>query len=216
MYVPTMSIVEAIAEAKADLRSVQNKMLANIKALERQQRTNRRQGALRGIDRYTSPRRNHWMYAITVTKKSTTHTVMMWFHAPEGLMALQLSYQGYHFVYTPHFFTRYRERSGAGAPEAVANLEAYFTRNPAATAMRTGKEHLGLPAFIGAIPDGYILGTLNEAVGYHLCRTYIHHDQAFRNQAEDWDGLTALHTLQLNHPALFAQLRPGYLDHPGA
>jgi hypothetical protein len=137
MYVPTMSIEEAIAEAMADLRSVQNKMQANLKSLSRQQRVNRRKGNLRGIERYTSPRRNHWMYAITVTKKTTTHNVMMWFQAPEGLTALQLSSQGYHFVFTPHFFTRYRERSGTGAPEAVANLEAYFTRNPAASAMRT-------------------------------------------------------------------------------
>ncbi len=214
MYVPTMSITEAIAEAKADLRSVQNKMLSNIKALSRQQRTNRREGGLREVHSYTSPRRNNWMYAITVTKKNSVHNVMMWFQAPEGLTGLQLSHQGHHFVYTPHFFTRYRERSGTGAPGAVDNLQAYFSRNPAAMAMRTGKEHLGLPAIIGAVPDGFVLGTLDERAGYHLCRTYIHHDQAFANQAADWDGLNALLTLQLHHPALFAQLRPGYLDAP--
>ena len=210
MYVPTMSIPEAIAEAKADLRCVQNKIKGLIEVQQRAHRKDRRAGDRVVHGAYTSQARNNWLYNITVTKKNTVHNVFMWFHAPQGLFGLQLAYEGYHFLFTPHFFTRFRERSGEGAPAALENITQFFYRNPCPIGMRTGRTHLDLPAFIGAVPDGYVLGTLNEEHGYHLCRTYVHHDQAFANQQQDWEGLTALNMLRSNHPALFAQLKPGY------
>lgn len=208
MYVPTMTIPEAIAEAKADLPSVQNKMLDLIQKQERAHRKNRNGGDLVTRKAYTS--KNNWLYVLTTNKKHSVQNFFMWFHAKEGLFGLQPSFEGLHYLYTPHFFTRFRERSGHGAPTAVENLTAYFFRNPAAMAMRTGKEHLGLPAIIGAVPDGYVLGTIHQAEGYQRCRTFVSHEQAFPNQEKDWEGLAALHELQMRYPKLFAQLKPTY------
>ncbi|MBK7944792.1 MAG: hypothetical protein IPJ85_05535 [Flavobacteriales bacterium] len=131
----------------------------------------------------------------------------MHIHAREGFFGLQPSYEGLSFLFPPHFLTRYRERSGTGATAALDNLIAFFYRNPSTTAMRTGKEHLGFPAFIGAVPDGYVLGTLHFDEGYHRCRTFVSHAQAFPNQAEQWEGLAALHEFQCRYPKLFAQLK---------
>ena len=114
-------------------------------------------------------------------------------------------------LYTPHFFTRYRERSGQGVPAAIDNLTTFYFRNSACTAMRTGKQHLGLPAFIGAVPDGYVLGTLHEAQGYQRCRTFVSHAQAFPNQEEQWEGLAALHELRTRYPKMFAQMQAGVI-----
>lgn len=210
MVVHTMSIPEAIAEAKTDLPSVQNKIRSLIHEQERLHRKDRRGGDRIAQGTYTSLRRNNWLYNIHVTKKHSSHNVLMWFYNGDGLHGLQLAHEGYHFMFTPHFFTRYRERSGCGAVEAVPNLTAYFFRNPAVTAMSTGREHLGLPAFIGMVPDGYVLGTLHQEEGYHRFRTFVHHDQAFAQQEEHWQGLAAIRELQLRHPAVMAQLQPRY------
>ncbi|MBL0127463.1 MAG: hypothetical protein IPP83_08365 [Flavobacteriales bacterium] len=206
-----MSIAEAIAEAKADLASVQNKTLSLIKEQERMHRKDRRSGDIVGRRAYTSPGKNNWLCVTTTNKKHTLQNFLMYFHAKEGFFALQPSYEGLSFLFTPHFLMRYRERSGHGAPTAIENLTAFFYRNSATTAMRTGKEHLGFPAFIGAVPDGYVLGTLHYDEGYHRCRTFVSHDQAFPNQEEQWEGLAALHELQTRYPKLFAQLKGGVI-----
>lgn len=216
MYVPTMSIPEAIAEATADRRSVHNKISSLIEAQQRAHRKDRRGGDRIARGAYTSPEHNHWLYTITVTKKTSNHTMFMWFHALQGLFGLQLASSGLPFLYTPHFFTRFRERSGEGAPAALDNLTQYAYRNAMPMAMRTGRIHLGQPAFLGAVPDGCILGTLNEDVGYHLCRTFVSHEQAFANQQEDWMGLTVASELQLRYPAMLAQMKAGYQPKPGA
>lgn len=207
MFTPTMSIPEAIAEAQADLPGVQNKMLVHIKEQERKHRKDRRSGDLVTRKAYTSPRKNNWLYVLTTNKKHSLQNFFMWFHAKDGLHGLQLSSEGLHFLFRPHLFTRYRERSGHGQPTAIDNLTAFFYRNSSTTAMRTGNEYLGLPAFIGAVPDGYVLGTLHYDEGYHRCRTFVSHEEAFPNQQKDWEGLAALHELQLRYPKLFAQLK---------
>ena len=216
MIVPNMSIPEAIAEAKGDLGAVQNKLRGLIATEQRLHRKDRRAGdrVLQGT--YISPGKNHWLYNITTTKKHCTHNLFTWYHAVDGMFGLQLSHEGYHFLFTPHFFTRFRERSGEGAVLAIDNITRFFFRNPATTAMRTGRQHLGFPAFIGAVPDGYVLGTLHEDDGYHRCRTFIDHEQAFKNQQEDWEGLDAIRQLHLRHPAMVAQLNMGYRKLGGA
>ncbi|MEO8590009.1 MAG: hypothetical protein ABI432_11600, partial [Flavobacteriales bacterium] len=207
MLINTMSVPEAITEAKADLPRVQNKMLSLIAEQERRHRKNRRAGDLVLQSNYTSLNNNKWLYVLTTNKKHSLQNFFTWFNAREGITGLQLASEGLHFLYTPHFFTRYRERSGHGAPAAIDNLTTFFFRNPSNTAMRTGKEHLGFPAFIGAVPDGYVLGTLHYDEGYQRCRTFISHDQAFPNQEEQWEGLAAIHELQKRYPKMFAQLK---------
>ena len=209
MYVPTMSIPEAIAEARADLPAVQNKLRAVIHEQERRHRKQRRSGDLIDCRAYTSPAKNHWLCVTTTNKKHTLQNFLMPIHAREGFFGLQPSSEGLSFLFTPHFLMRYRDRSGTGAAAALDNLIAFFYRNPCTTAMRTGKEHLGFPAFIGAVPDGYVLGTLHYDEGYHRCRTFVSHEQAFPNQAEQWEGLAALRELQFRYPKLFAQLKAG-------
>ncbi len=46
-----------------------------------------------------------------------------------------------------------------------------------------------------AVPDGSMLGTLRYTEGYHRCRTFVSHVQAYPNQAEQWEGPAALHEL---------------------
>lgn len=207
MFVATMSVPEAIAEAKADLPTVQNKMLPLIARQERQHRKHRRSGDLRSVSTYNSLRRNNWIYVLTTNKKHSLQNFIMWFHGAEGLFALQLSSEGLHSLFTPHFFTRYRERSGQGKPAAVDNLVAFFTHNPSLTAMRTGKDYNGLPGMIGAVPDGYVLGSIHEGEGYQRCRTFVSHAQAFPGQQKDWEGLDAIRQLQFRYPALFRQVK---------
>ena len=211
MYVPTMSIPEAIAEARADLPSVQNKLRAVIQEMERRHRKDRGRGDLVDQRAYTSPGKNNWLCVTTTNKKQTLQNFLMYIHARDGFFGLQPSFEGLSFIFTPHFLNRYRERSGNGAPAAIDNLTTFFYRNSATTAMRTGKEHLGLPSFIGAVPDGYVLATLHYAEGYHRCRTFVSHAQAFPNQEEQWEGLAALHELQTRYPKLFAQLKAGVI-----
>lgn len=207
MIVPTMTIPEAIASAKADIPALYNKTSRQIQEQEREHRKNRRAGDIVRREEYTSPTNNKWLYVLTTNKKHSIRNFFTWFHAKEGIFGLQPSYEGLHFLFTPHFFTRYRERSGNGEPTAIENLTAFFFRNSATYAMRTGREHLGFPAFIGSVPDGYVLGTLHEGDGYHRCRTFVSHTQAFPEQEEQWEGLDAVRQLQFRYPALFAQLK---------
>lgn len=209
MYVPSMSIPEAIAEARADLPAVRNKLRSVIQQQERALRKQRSLGQLVHTTAYTSPSRNNWLCVTTTNKKHTLQNFMMYIQAADGFFGLQPSFEGLSFLFTPHFLNRYRERSGQGATLPIDNLTAFFFRNPSTMAMSTGKQHLGFPSFIGAVPDGYVLGTLHYDQGYHRCRTFVSHEQAFPNQQQDWEGLAALHELQVRYPALFAQLRAG-------
>lgn len=207
MYVPTMTLGEAVAEAKADLLAVRRKLSSVIAAQERAHRKDRRGGDKVDQRGYTSPGNNHWLCVTTTNKKHTLQTFMMPINAKEGFFGVQPASEGMSFVFTPHFLSRYRERSGFGAVSAIDNLTAFFYRNPSTTAMRTGHHHLGFEAFIGAVPDGYVLGTLHEDGGYHLCRTFVSHALAFPEQEKQWEGLAALYALQLRHPKLFKQLQ---------
>jgi len=107
-----MTIAEAIAEAKADLHSVQNKTLPLIKEQERSHRKNRHGGDIVGRRAYTSPGKNNWLCVTTTNKKHTLQNFLMYIHAKDGFFALQPSYEGLSFLFTPHFLMRYRERSG--------------------------------------------------------------------------------------------------------
>jgi hypothetical protein len=208
MFVATMSMEEAIAEAKADLTSVQNKMRAVIQIQEREHRKNRRAGDRIAQAEYISPRKNNWLYVVTTTKHQTVHNVLMWFRLQDkSLCGLQLSYEGLHQLYTAHFLTRYRERSGAGAVDADENLRAFFFRNHGGPTMRTGREHKGFPAAIGALADGYSLGTVHADEGYVRCRTFINREQAHAYQAENREALEAIRELQTRYPRLYAQIR---------
>lgn len=206
MFVPTMTIREAIAEASRDLVSVQRKLAHTIEEQQRAHRKNRRGGDIVGNFQYTSPLQNNWLYSITTNKKQSFHSVLMWFYAADGLTALQLCSEGLPYIFPPHFFKRFRERSGEGHTEAEQNLRNYFYRNPVPLTMFTGKEHLGYPAILGALPDGYVLGTQHAEEGYTRCRTFISHDMAFKNQEKDWEGLEAVRQLQERFPALYAQM----------
>ncbi|MEO8068038.1 MAG: hypothetical protein ABI599_10140 [Flavobacteriales bacterium] len=201
-----MTIPEAIAYAKADLSSVQNKMQSKVKEQQREHRKSRRAGGIKRMHIYTSPEDNNWLCVITTNKKQTFQCFLMWFYAKEGLCGLQPAFDGLPTLFTPHLFTRYREYSGHGAPEAVANLQQFFFRNPSAAIMGTGKMRLGFPAVLGSIPDGFVLGTQHDDEGYVRCRTYVNHERAFKNQAEDWEALDAVRQLRERFPALHAQV----------
>ena len=82
------------------------------------------------VGTYTSPLQNNWLYVITTNKKQSFHAVLMWFYAADGLTGLQLASEGLPYIYPPHFFKRFRERSGEGDTDAVQNLRNYFFRNP--------------------------------------------------------------------------------------
>ncbi len=207
MFVPTMTIQEAIAEALADLVSVQRKMARTIEEQERAHRKNRRGGDIIGQHSYCSPMKNNWLYVITTNKKQSFHNVLMWFYSKDGLHGLQLCSGGMHSLYTPHFLQRFRERSGHGDVHAEANLRAYFFRNPTPMIMETGKQHEGLPAILGSLPDGFVLGTAHEDEGYTRCRTFITHQQAFEFQKENGEALDALRELLQRYPAVYAQLQ---------
>lgn len=207
MFVPTMTIPEAIAEASRDLVSVQRKLAHTIQEQERAHRKNRRGGDIVGHFTYTSPLQNNWLYVITTNKKQSFHSVLMWFYAADGLTGLQLCSEGLPYIYPPHFFKRFRERSGEGDTDAEQNLRNYFFRNPSPCTMYTDKLHLGFPAILGAMPDGYVLGTAHADEGYMRCRTFISHAEAFKNQQEHWEGLEAARQLRERFPVLFAQVR---------
>ena len=128
-------------------------------------------------------------------------------YAADGLTGLQLCSEGLPYIYPPHFFKRFRERSGQGDANAEQNLRNYFFRNPTPCTMYTDTLHLGLPSILGAMPDGYVLGTEHAAEGYMRCRTFISHAEAFKDQQEDWVGLEAARQLRERYPALFAQVR---------
>lgn len=206
MFVPTMTIPEAIAEAKADLVSVQRKLMRTIQEQEREHRKNRRGGDIVGKFAYPSPRDNNWLYVITTNKKQSFHTVLMWFYAKEGLCGLQLCYEGLNNLYTPHFFTRYRERMKSSIADPEDNLRNFFFRNPSAMIMRTGKEHMGFPAAFGSLPDGYVLGTVHDDLNYVRCRTFVSHEEAFKNQQENGEAMEAVRQLRERFPALHAQV----------
>lgn len=209
MIVGTMSIEEAIAEAKADLPSVQNKMRAVIQEQERAHRKNRRAGDRFARAEYNnSPRKNNWLFVVTTTKHQSVHNVLMWFRLQDkSLCGLQLSSEGLPQLYTAHFLTRYRERSGEGAVDADENLRAFFFRNHGIATMKTGRDHQGLPAVIGALRDGYALGTVHTDEGYVRCRTFINLEQARAYQAENREALEAIRELQTRYPRLYAQIK---------
>ena len=205
MFVPTMTIPEAIAEAKADLVSVQRKLMHSIQTQEREHRKNRRGGDIVGKFTYVSPRDNNWLYVITTNKKQSFHNVLMWYRAKEGLCGLQLAHEGLHNLFMPHFFTQYRARMKSPITDPEENLRNFFFRNPAAMIMRTGKEHLGFPAAFGSVPDGYVLGTVHDDLQYVRCRTFVDHTRAFKNQKEDHEALELVRLLRERYPALLAQ-----------
>ena len=119
MIVPTMTIPEAIASAKADIPALYNKTGRQIQEQEREHRKNRRAGDIVRREEYLSPSNNKWLYVLTTNKKHSIRNFFTWFHAKEGIFGLQPSSVGLHFLFTPHFFTRYRER--VAAPTRCAN-----------------------------------------------------------------------------------------------
>lgn len=77
MVVSNMSIPEAIAEARADLPAVRNKLRSVIHQQERALRKQRSLGQLVHTTAYTSPARNHWLCVTTTNKKHTLQNFMM-------------------------------------------------------------------------------------------------------------------------------------------
>lgn len=112
MILPGMTPLEVLREARADLRSVENKMQRAKEVLARRHRKGDRKAVLVEIHDYTSPSHNTWMVVLRYCKAGIQTFHYCWYRGRDRRMrALYLNWSnGTAFHYSKHIFDQYSER----------------------------------------------------------------------------------------------------------
>ncbi|MBK8622637.1 MAG: hypothetical protein IPN79_12995 [Saprospiraceae bacterium] len=228
MIVPSMTYEEIHIEMIRDAKDFLIKIFTYHKQFDREVLKTSRFPVIRSYDFVTKERKNK--YNVTFKAKKRSHrrnpaiTFYTVFDRPEGKYAVCTADLKSVFIYTPHFFKRYRERILKDDTISNKNLIKLFFRNDwgfRATTVDKNFEEVyhsfedSTPnekvCFVAALANGYCFGEYQGTVS--VLKTIISEEMLFEKQKKIFKTLQ--NTLHEENVERFGKILYPYLSMSG-
>lgn len=184
MILPGMTPLEVLRAARADLRSVENKMQRAKELLRRRHRKGDRKAVLVELHDYTSPSHIPWMVVLRYCKAGIQTFHYCWYRGMDRRMrALYLNWEcGTAFHFSKHVFDQYSARFSPDV-SAEERLRQFFLANHMYST-HTVDLMADEVEDIVSVGQGWLLGVRDEEEPLTYLTTFIDQGHFFADQHE--------------------------------
>ena len=199
MITPTMTALEAVRDARQDLRALVHKVLPICKRQEHKHRKERdRKCLLQTRMAWRSPRGNNWLLVLTTNKHETTVSSLAWFRGTDlRLRAVQPNLATTDTLYySAHLLERYVQRFDPGR-DPMQRLQDFFFANHHAVRQPLRELGNGKWEVMTGLYHGLATGEHDSATGLTTLTTFLDYGMLGAEQqvlADYLDFLREMHT----------------------
>jgi hypothetical protein len=182
MLIHTLSPARLLAEARKELPTLRNKLVAPVSRLRKEHAFDP-QSELVHMYPWTSPAKNNWLVVLKCTKRGVSTHTLTWYRARDGrIAAIQLTARGLSYHIDADVLQRYSAYYDA-EESPLEQLQSFFFENHTygiQVEEPQGEHHWKVSI---CARQGLGLGEWDTTTDMVHWRSFIHHEQLFPEHA---------------------------------